>query len=235
MEIKVLGPDVNESLKGFSVNKKGEIRFGLGGLKGVGDAAIEAIITERTKAGHFEDMVDFMKRVLSRAVNKKSLESLAYSGTFDCFAEYHRAQYFTIADGDRISGLEKLIGYAQALQSMTAGTTNTLFGDLPSAMQVPVPKIPVCEEWTLTEKLEHEKDITGMFMSGHPLDHYGFEMRHYQFTPINAFNEVKDNLALYPNNLGRAFKLAGLITDVQHRVTKTGKNFGSFVIEDFSW
>jgi DNA polymerase-3 subunit alpha len=101
-------------------------------------------------------------------------------------------------------------------------------------MQVPVPKIPVCEEWTLTEKLEHEKDITGMFMSGHPLDHYGFEMRHYQFTPINAFNEVKDNLALYPNNLGRAFKLAGLITDVQHRVTKTGKNFGSFVIEDFA-
>ena len=143
-------------------------------------------------------------------------------------------EYFTIADGDRISGLEKLIGYAQALQSMTAGTTNTLFGDLPSAMQVPVPKIPVCEEWTLTEKLEHEKDITGMFMSGHPLDHYGFEMRHYQFTPINAFNEVKDNLALYPNNLGRAFKLAGLITDVQHRVTKTGKNFGSFVIEDFA-
>ena len=234
MEIKVLGPDVNESLRGFSVNKKGEIRFGLGGLKGVGDAAIEAIITERNKAGHFEDMVDFMKRVLSRAVNKKSLESLAYSGTFDCFPEYHRAQYFTIADGDRISGLEKLIGYAQALQSMTAGTTNTLFGDLPSAMQVPVPKIPVCEEWTLTEKLEHEKDITGMFMSGHPLDHYGFEMRHYQFTPINAFNEVKDNLALYPNNLGRQFKLAGLITDVQHRVTKTGKNFGSFIIEDFA-
>jgi len=129
-------------------------------------------------------------------VNKKSLESLAYSGTFDCFPEYHRAQYFTIADGDRISGLEKLIGYAQALQSMTAGTTNTLFGDLPSAMQVPVPKIPVCEEWTLTEKLEHEKDITGMFMSGHPLDHYGFEMRHYQFTPINAFNEVKDNISM---------------------------------------
>ncbi len=234
MTIKVLGPDVNESLNGFSVNNKGEIRFGLGGLKGVGEAAIDTIITERTKAGAFIDMVDFMKRVLSRSVNKKSLESLAYSGSFDCFPEYHRAQYFNIADGDRTNGLEKLISYAQALQSINVGSTNTLFGDLPSAMQVPVPKMALCEEWTLTEKLDHEKDITGMFMSGHPLDHFGFEMRHYQFTPINSFNEVRDSLVMYPNQLGRQFKLAGLITDVQHRVTKTGKNFGSFVIEDFT-
>jgi DNA polymerase-3 subunit alpha len=234
MTIKVLGPDVNESLNGFSVNAKGEIRFGLGGLKGVGEAAIDTIITERAKAGPFKDMVDFMKRVLSRSVNKKSLESLAYSGSFDCFPEYHRAQYFNVADGDRTNGLEKLISYAQALQSINVGSTNTLFGDLPSAMHVPVPKMALCEEWTLTEKLDHEKDITGMFMSGHPLDHFGFEMRHYQFTPINSFNEVRDSLSMYPNQLGRQFKLAGLITDVQHRVTKTGKNFGSFVIEDFT-
>ncbi|MDP4619823.1 MAG: DNA polymerase III subunit alpha [Sediminibacterium sp.] len=234
MTIKVLGPDINESLNGFSVNKNGEIRFGLGGLKSVGEAAIETIITERNKSGHFKDMVDFIKRVLSRSVNKKSLESLAYSGTFDCFPEYHRAQFFHVADGDRTNGLEKLINYAQALQNINAGTTNTLFGDLPSAMQVPVPKITVCEEWTLTEKLDHEKDITGMFMSGHPLDHFSFEMRHYQFTPINDFNEVRDTLSVNLNQLGRNFKLAGLVTEVQHRMTKTGKNFGSFVIEDFT-
>jgi len=234
MTIKVLGPDINESLNGFSVNKNGEIRFGLGGLKGVGEAAIETIITERNKSGHFKDMVDFIKRVLSRSVNKKSLESLAYSGTFDCFPEYHRAQFFHVADGDRTNGLEKLINYAQALQNINTGTTNTLFGDLPSAMQVPVPKITVCEEWTLTEKLDHEKDITGMFMSGHPLDHFSFEMRHYQFTPINDFNEVRDTLSVNLNQLGRIFKLAGLVTEVQHRMTKTGKNFGSFVIEDFT-
>jgi len=234
MTIKVLGPDINESLNGFSVNKKGEIRFGLGGLKGVGEAAIDAIIIERNKAGHFADMVDFIKRVLSRSVNKKSLESLAYSGSFDCFPEYHRAQYFNVADGDRTNGLEKLINYAQALQSINVGSSNTLFGDLPSAMQVPVPKIIVCEEWTLTEKLDHEKDITGMFMSGHPLDHFSFEMRHYHFSPINDFNEVRDTLSSNPNQLGRVFKLAGLVTDVQHRMTKTGKNFGSFVIEDFT-
>ncbi|MSP07910.1 MAG: DNA polymerase III subunit alpha [Chitinophagaceae bacterium] len=234
MTIKVLGPDINESLNGFSVNKNGEIRFGLGGLKGVGEAAIETIIIERNKSGHFKDMVDFIKRVLSRSVNKKSLESLTYSGTFDCFPEYHRAQFFHVADGDRTNGLEKLINYAQALQNVNAGTTNTLFGDLPSAMQVPVPKITVCEEWTLTEKLDHEKDITGMFMSGHPLDHFSFEMRHYQFTPINDFNEVRDTLSVNLNQLGRNFKLAGLVTEVQHRMTKTGKNFGSFVIEDFT-
>ncbi|MGI9138145.1 MAG: OB-fold nucleic acid binding domain-containing protein, partial [Sediminibacterium sp.] len=234
MSLKVLGPDINESLNGFSVNKNGEIRFGLGGLKGVGEAAIETIISERNKSGYFKDMVDFIKRVLSRSVNKKSLESLAYSGTFDCFPEYHRAQFFHIADGDRTNGLEKLINYAQALQSINAGTTNTLFGDLPSAMQVPIPKIAACEEWTLTEKLDHEKDITGMFMSGHPLDHFGFEMKHYQFTPINDFNEVRDTLSVHLNQLGRNFKLAGLVTEVQHRMTKTGKNFGSFVIEDFT-
>jgi DNA polymerase-3 subunit alpha len=234
MGITVLGPDINESLKGFSVNKKGEIRFGLGGLKGVGEAAIEAIIIERNKNGVFTDMVDYIKRVLSRAVNKKSLESLAYSGTFDCFPEYHRAQYFNVADGDRGNGLEKLISYAQAIQSTTTGSTNTLFGDLPSAMQVPLPKLGICELWTLTEQLEHEKDITGMFISGHPLDHFNFEMRHYLFTRIIEFNEVKDNLVVQPNQLGRNFKLAGLVTDVQHRITKTGKNFGSFVIEDLT-
>ena len=234
MGIKVLGPDINESLKGFSVNKQGQIRFGLGGLKGVGEAAIEAIIIERDKSGHFLDMLDYIKRVLSRAVNKKSLESLAYSGTFDCFPEYIRAQYFHVGDGDRVNGLEKLIQFAQATQAMSTGTTNTLFGDLPSAMQVPVPKLAVCEPWTLTETLEHEKDVTGIFMSGHPLDHFNFEMRHYHFTNIIDFNEVRDNLAVHPNNLGKPFKLAGLITDVQHRITKTGKNFGSFVIEDFT-
>ena len=234
MGIKVLGPDINESLKGFSVNKQGQIRFGLGGLKGVGESAIEAIIIERDKNGPFKDMVDYIKRVLSRAVNKKSLESLAYSGTFDCFPEYHRAQYFHVADGDRSNGLEKLIQYAQATQAMSTGTTNTLFGDLPSAMQVPLPKLASCEEWTLTETLEHEKDVTGMFMSGHPLDHFNFEMRHYLFNNIADFNEIKDNLVTQPNQLGRMFKLAGLVTDVQHRITKTGKNFGSFVIEDFT-
>jgi len=233
MGIKVLGPDINESLKGFAVNSKGEIRFGLGGLKGVGEMAIEAIISERQKNGVYKDIFDFVKRVLQKSVNKKSLESLAYSGAFDCFPAFHRAQYFHMADGERVIGLEKIIAYGQQQQSMATGNTNTLFGDLPGAMTVPVPKIPNCEPWTLTELLNYEKEVTGMFMSGHPLDHFKFELKHYEITSIADFNEIKDTIALQ-SNPGRMLRVAGLVTDVQHRVTKTGKNFGSFTIEDFS-
>jgi DNA polymerase-3 subunit alpha len=232
MGIKVLGPDINESLKGFAVNQKGEIRFGLGGLKGVGDAAVDNIIAEREKNGWYTDMFDFIKRVLQKNVNKKSLESLAYSGAFDCFTAYHRAQYFHINSGERSTGLEKIIGYGQANQSST-GNANTLFGDLSEAEFVQMPKIPNCEPWTLTELLDHEKDVTGMFMSGHPLDHFKFELKYYGITKINDFNEIKDTLHLV-SNPGKSLRVAGLIIDVQHRVTKTGKNFGSFIIEDFT-
>lgn len=228
MGIKVLGPDINESLKGFAVNQKGEIRFGLGGLKGVGDAAVDNIIAEREKNGFYEDMFDFIKRVLQKNVNKKSLESLAYSGAFDCFTAYHRAQYFYVPDTDRTTGLEKIINYGQANQSAT-GSMNTLFGDLSVDMKVQAPKLPNCEPWTLTELLDHEKDVTGMFMSGHPLDHFKFELKYYGITKINDFNEIKETM---PG--GKSLRVAGLIIDVQHRVTKTGKNFGSFVIEDFT-
>lgn len=233
MGIKVLGPDINESLKGFAVNKKGEIRFGLGGLKGVGEMAIENIIAEREKNGNYTDIFDFVKRVSQKSLNKKSIESLAYSGAFDCFTAFHRAQYFKIADGDRVNGLEKIIAYGQQQQSSTTNTNNTLFGDLPSAMTVATPKIPNCEPWTLTELLNFEKEVTGMFMSGHPLDHFKFELMHYEITNIADFNEVKDTIALQ-SNPGKMIRVAGLVTDVQHRVTKTGKNFGSFTIEDFS-
>lgn len=234
MGIKVLGPDINESLKGFAVNKKGEIRFGLGGLKGVGEMAIETIISERNKNGTYTDIFDFVKRVLQKSVNKKSLESLAYSGTFDCFPAYHRAQYFTLIEGEKVTGLEKIIAYGQQQQTAANASTNTLFGDLPSAMQVSIPKIPDCDQWTLTELLNYEKEVTGMFMSGHPLDHFKFELKHYEITGIADFNETKDSISLTPNAAGKMIRLAGLVTDVQHRVTKTGKNFGSFTIEDFS-
>jgi DNA polymerase-3 subunit alpha len=229
MGITVLGPDINESLKGFAVNQKGEIRFGLGGLKGVGDAAVDNIIAEREKNGVYTDMFDFIKRVLQKSVNKKSLESLAYSGAFDCFAAYHRAQYFFMPDNDKTTGLEKIIRYGQAQSA--AGSTNTLFGNLSDTMQDQLPKIPSCEPWTLTELLDHEKEVTGMFMSGHPLDHFKFELKYYGITRINDFNEIKDSGQA---GGGKNLRVAGLIIDVQHRVTKTGKNFGSFSIEDFS-
>src|ERR1019366_8195255 len=124
--------------------------------------------------------------------------------------------------------------YGQVQQTLTTDTTNTLFGDLAQVMDVQPPKIAACEQWTLTEKLEHEKDVTGMFMSGHPLDHFKFELKYYGIMQLSDFNEYKDSTTLTASNLGRVFKVAGLVIDVQHRITKTGKNFESFVIEDFS-
>lgn len=233
MGLKVLGPDINESLKGFAVNKKGEIRFGLGGLKGVGEAAIESIITERMKAGAFTDLFDFIKRINQRTVNKKTLESLAHAGGFDCFPQYHRRQYFYIPDGETVTGLERVIKYGQIIAAQNATTTNTLFGDLPMSMEIPPPRLPECGDWSLTEKLTHEKDVTGMFLSGHPLDHYKFEMRHYGVTAIFDFNEFRETIKMHPNP-NRTFRILGLVADAQHKIARSGNKYGNFVIEDYS-
>jgi DNA polymerase-3 subunit alpha len=230
MGIKVLGPDINESLNGFAVNKKAEIRFGFSGLKGVGEAAIDNIVEERMKQGPFKDVFDFMKRVNLRSVNKKSMESLIYGGAFDGFKDYHRAQYFYAPPGDT-TGLEKLIKFGAVFQSQSANATNTLFGDL-QMPEIAAPKLPVCPPWQLVEQLDFEKDVTGMYMSGHPLDNYKFELNHYHISPIADFLEVKSSPMEVQIN--KSFRMAGLVIDAQHRLTKTGKNFGILSMEDFS-
>lgn len=232
MGIKVLGPDINESQIGFAPNKKGEIRFGLGGLKGVGEAALDSIIDERSKRGPFKDVFDFIKRINQRTVNKKSLESIVYSGAFDCFTAYHRAQYFHVMPGDTVNTLERIINFGNRYQANVQSNSNTLFGES-MMMEIPTPKIPNCEEWTLTEKLDHEKEITGMFISGHPLDHFRFEMKYYKITPLADFNEFKEAITLHANPF-QQFRMAGLVTTHNQRVTKTGKQFGICVIEDYS-
>ena len=231
MGIKVLGPDINESQNGFAVNQKGEIRFGFSGLKGVGENAIENIIEERNKRGHFPDIFDMVKRINQKAVSKKSLESLAYSGAFDCFKNIHRAQYFYQAPGD-VVGLEKIIKFGNVCQTQSATSTNTLFGDLEMPEIVP-PKLSNCEPWSLITQLDYEKEVTGMYMSGHPLDNYKFELKHYNISSLNEYNEFKNNIGDIPNP-AKQFRLAGLVIDAQHRKTKTGKDFGILTIEDFS-
>jgi DNA polymerase-3 subunit alpha len=233
MGLNVLGPDINESLQSFAVNKKGEIRIGLGGLKGVGEAAVESIIEEREKSGHYASIYELVKRVNQRTVNKKSLESLAMSGTFDCFPELHRAQYFFQPPGDSSNGLEKIIKYGNIWQGQSNSNQNTLFGDLSLVQEIPPPKVPDCPPWSLTEVLEKEKDVTGMFLSGHPLDHYRFELKYYGILPINDYNEFKGGIELQksPN---QPLKLAGLVTAAQHKISRAGKKYGSITIEDFS-
>lgn len=233
MGLKVLGPDINESLKGFAVNDKGEIRFGLGGLKGVGEAAVESIIEERKKNGPFKTIFDLIKRINQRTVNKKTLESLAYAGGFDCFTDFHRAQYFYLPPEETVTGLERVIKYGQVIQNQNASTSNTLFGDLPISMEIPPPRLPECPQWQLTVQLDHEKEVTGMFLSGHPLDHYRFEMKHYGVTNIADFNEFRESIRIQttPNRL---FRIIGLVADAQHKVAKNGNKYGYFSIEDYS-
>jgi DNA polymerase-3 subunit alpha len=233
MGLHVLGPDINESKKGFSVNANGDIRFGMSGLKGVGEAAIESLIKERAQNGPYLSVFDLVKRVNQRTVNKRTLENLVYAGAFDCFQNIHRGQYFYKVEGEQRNSLEKIIGWGQTQQSLGQDTQNTLFGNLATAIQVPEPKIPPCEPWTLTELLDHEKEITGMFMSGHPLDHFKFEIAHYGITSMEEFNEIRDLPALQANP-NKLIRLAGLITEVRHKVTKTGRNYGSFTMEDFT-
>ena len=233
MGIKVLGPDINESLKGFAVNTKGEIRFGLGGLKGVGEAAVENLIEERKKNGHFKDIYDFIKRVNQRSVSKKTLESLVYAGAFDFFTAYHRAQYFHVAPDDPANGLEKIIRFGQVYQQNTLSSSNTLFGDLPLAIEIKNPVLPDCLTWPLIVQLDHEKDVTGMFLSGHPLDHFRFEIKHYSITPLAEFNEFREAVNLFPNS-NRQFRLIGLVTNAEHRISRKGNKYGAFSIEDYS-
>ncbi|GAC1587462.1 MAG: DNA polymerase III subunit alpha [Ginsengibacter sp.] len=232
MGIHVLGPDINESQSGFAVNKKGEIRFGFSGMKGVGEAAIENIIEERDKRGAFKSIYDLIKRAQQRTVNKKSLESLAYAGAFDCFKELHRAQYFFTIPGENINGLEKIIRFGNQFQAQIQGSSNTLFGDLQMAEITP-PKLPECEPWPLIKLLDYEKEVIGIFISGHPLDNYKFEMTYYGLTPVAEFNEFKEAIGLHPN-AGRTFRLAGLVASANHRISKNGNKFGNFTIEDYS-
>ena len=233
MGIKVLGPDINESLKGFAVNKKGEIRFGLGGLKGVGEAAVENIIEERNKKGAYKDIFDFIKKINQRAVNKKTMESLACAGSFDCFPQLHRAQYFTVAEGEDVTGLEKIIRYGQVMGQQQTSAAHTLFGELPISMEIPPPRMLEVSPWPLLVQLEKEKEVTGIYLSGHPLDNYKFEIRHYGITAIQDFNEFRDTIR-QQNNPGRPFRIVGLVADAQHRIAKSGNKYGNFIIEDYS-
>ena len=232
MGLKVLGPSINESLKGFAVNEAGEIRFGLGGLKGVGEAAIENIITERKKEGRYKDPFDFIKRVNQRAVNKRTLESLVYAGAFDEFPQLHRAQYLCVPEGETQTGLEKMTKFAAIVQAQSINSTNTLFGDLPAVLDIKSPHIPNCPQWSLTEQLDKEKEVTGIYLSGHPLDHYKFEIKHYGITNVQDFNEVKDSQTLA--SAGKSYKLLVLVSVANHRISRQGNKFGSFILEDYT-
>jgi len=219
--LSVLGPDVNESKKAFSVNKKGEIRFGMGAIKGSGDAAVDSIIEKRNEGGSFQDIFDFMTRVNLRTVNKKTLEAFAYAGAFDCFSDIHRAQYFEISENSSL--IEKLTRYANKYHENKEAGQNSLFGGVNDAYEIAKPKIPDCEPWSDIQKLNFEKEVVGFYISGHPLDQYKLEMR--RCTPTDK--------VFSPLNLNKEVAIGGIISSAVEKQAKNGNQFGIMKIEDF--
>lgn len=225
MGINVLGPDLNESGMFFEVNAEGAIRFGLGAIKGAGESAVEAIIQERERHGPYKDIFDFACRVSQRNVTKKTFEVLALSGALECFPEYHRRQYVHPADGD-ITLIEKATRYAAKVQQDEMSAQGSLFGG-GGTVESPRPRVAPIPPFGDLEKLKYEKEVIGMYVSGHPLDHFRFEIDNFCNFKLNQLTEL-DKLE------GREIKVAGIVTAVEHRLTRTGRPFGKFTLEDYS-
>jgi len=226
-EIEVLGPDINESSLDFIVNKEEQIRFGLGAIKNVGENAVNAIIEEREENGLFNDIFDFTKRINLKSVNKRCMESLAMAGAFDNFENTHRSQYFFRENTDDSIFLEKVIKFANNYQDRINTSQVSLFGE-DSNITVPDPEMPACEPWTKLQQLKNEKEVTGFYMSGHPLDDYKIEMENFCNVSLKDLNE--DMKSFMQKNV----TFAGIVTETLHRTTKNGKPFGTFILEDFT-
>jgi DNA polymerase-3 subunit alpha len=225
MGLEVLGPDVNESYYKFAVNKDNAVRFGMGAIKGVGRSAVETIVENRKEGGAYRSIFDMAKRVDLRAANKKAFENLALAGGFDSFGNTHRAQYFH-DEGDGITFLEKAVKYGSKFQENQNSSQVSLFGEA-SDVQIPEPIVPPCEEWGTMEKLRREKEVVGIYISGHPLDDFKKEIKAFCKNTVSDFSRLDE----YVN---RELTVAGVITDVQHRVSKNGKGWGLFTLEDYN-
>jgi DNA polymerase-3 subunit alpha len=226
MGLPVLGPDVNESNYHFTVNKEGAVRFGLGAIKGLGSGPVEAIISERKESGFYESIFDLAKRVNLRLCNKKAFESLAYAGGFDSFKGVHRAQYFKEDNNGRIF-LENVTKYGSSFQESESSSQTTIF-DLPGeSVKQPEPEIPKAEEWGSIYKLNKEKEVVGIFISGHPLDDFRVEIESFCNGNIGMLNEMEQHR-------GKDLMIAATISEVEHRITKNGDPFGTIQIEDYS-
>jgi len=241
MGVPVLGPDINESDMAFAVNDKGQVRFGLTGVKGVGDKAIESIIEERIANGPYQSIYDFARRSNVRSVNKKSYENLVYSGAFDEF-KYNRAQFFAKTENGLLNGIERMIKYANDYQNTQSSSQVSLFGGA-VASYIPEPPLPDSEEFPLIEKLKYEKDVIGIYLTGHPLDNYKLELNRYCNTTVSDLKVMQkarsgeggdDIKAAFADLRKRGeISVGGLASNVQHKMTKTGKPFGTFVLEDY--
>jgi len=224
MGLTVLGPDINKSEHSFAVTDKGEVSFGLGAVKGVGEAAVGSIVEEREKNGLFKDIYDMMSRINLRSANKKTFESLILAGAFDSFG-YTRAQYFA-SENTKDTFLEALIRYGNGYQSASGANTNSLFGEMTNE-SIPKPKAPLCQPWSRIELINKEKEVAGFYISGHPLDDFKFDLNNFCSHKIEQLEGL-------PDTRGKEITFAGLVIGAEHRTAQNGNGWGLLTIEDFS-
>ena len=264
MKIQVLEPDVNESDMNFTVNSNGDIRFGLGGIKGVGEGAVEAIINERNKNGKYKDLFDFLERVNLSACNRKTVENLALAGAFDCFAGIYREQLVGInSRGENV--LETLIRYGNMYQQDKVQQQNSLFGDMGNAsVEIKHPELPEVPRWSALERLNTEKSLIGIFLSAHPLDEYKFEIQemcNITAEDLNRFDAwrtpetrsaalaaITEEEEMEPDPSRETINpidwirqhedlprmFGGIVISVEEKMSKGGNKYGRYVIEDYT-
>jgi len=225
MGMEVLGPDVNESNVKFTVNRDGNIRFGLGAIKGVGESAVIQLIQEREQNGNYKSIHDLVERVNLNSLNKKNLEAMAVAGALDCFPEFTRAQYFS-TDQKGTSFIENLIRYGNSVKVMKNSSQQTLFGGS-GGFEIIRPEVTPCPDWPKLEKLNREKEVIGIYLSSHPLDDFRLE--------INTFTTATladlQNLSEWAD---RDVVVAGMVTDTKNGIGKNGKPYGSFTLQDYT-
>ncbi len=259
--LSVLEPDVNESELNFIVNKEGAIRFGLGGIKGVGEGAAEAIINEREKNGKYTDIFNFLERVNLQSCNRKTIENLAQAGAFECFEDIYREQFFGI-DNNGQTGLDLLMNYGNKWQADKELNSNSLFGDLDTAVEVKHPELQQVPRWDTIERLNKEKELIGIYLSAHPLDEYEYEVRELcnitanELAQFEAWRkpearaeaekqirleqaEQPEEKLLLPSEFiavhkNQACLLGGLITQAEQLRSQKGNPYGRYTIEDYT-
>jgi len=225
MGMEVLGPDVNESNVKFTVNKDGNIRFGLGAIKGVGENAVLQLIEEREKDGLFKNIYALVERVNLNSLNKKNLEALAVAGAFDCFPEIIRAQYFSL-DTKGTSFIESLIRYGNNAKELKNSSQQSLFGET-GGFDMVIPEPGPCSDWPKLERLNREKEVIGIYLSSHPLDDFKLEISTFTTSTLADLQNLREYLE-------RDVIIAGMVTDTKNGIGKNGKPYGSFTLQDYS-
>ncbi|MCL2561337.1 MAG: DNA polymerase III subunit alpha [Rikenellaceae bacterium] len=228
MSIRVMGPDVNESIHRFAADAEGNVRFGLAAVKGVGEAAVKHLVEERRSGGRFTSMYDFVERVNLQILNKKNLECLAMAGAFDAISGWSRCRFFMTGEGgrDEATFLEQLMRYGQRVQAEKNNSQQSLFGGGGETVDIRRPEPPQGPEWTTLEMLGREREVVGLYLSSHPLDDYKPLIQNFRNMSVADLEE--------PAQLrGKDFVVCGMVTSVQNLTTKTGKPFGRLTLEDY--